>query len=509
MVETSRRAGSTDDAQRSSVLRRRRGGYWYGVTEPKIRFENKLGLWEFVCLAVFLGLTAWQLFFFPSTGLSDNNDFAKVLGPAHICKEPVENLNTWFVSDYAAGPQCARASGFTSSEILFVDVARFLSRPFTGRYHFDIRSSAAVHLLVLTAAMALFLTVTRRQRPLVRFLLPPLAIFMFSDVAYVAYLNSAYMDNASWVLFLLLTAIVVVSCTWRGSLWMAGAYAMAGLLLVFSKAQHAILGIAFAGLAGYFAWRNRDGHERAAWSIGGIALLAATAVMPALTPTEYQNISLYNVIFHRLASEDRPVLGELGLDASYEQWIGVSPFAANSPLPNPDWSRAFVSKVSFGDVALLYLEHPGIALREIDRELHDSVHAMRPDYMANYRREDGFAPHTAATRFSWWSSLRMRVLTKYPYALVVVYLLPLAAVVMLRGRGAILPLALVLVAAGVGEFGICTLADAIDTHRHLFLFHVITDALLLAIVGGALAGSRQLDRRRATIVCPTTPAELT
>jgi hypothetical protein len=38
------------------------------------------------------------------------------------------------------------------------------------------------------------------------------------------------------------------------------------------------------------------------------------------------------------------------------------------------------------------------------------------------------------------------------------------------------------------EFGICTLADAVDTHRHLFLFHVITDCLLLLCAGWLLAG---------------------
>src|ERR1700733_12417494 len=124
--------------------------------------------WEWVCLIAFLVLTGWQLFVYPVTGLSDNNDFPKVLGPAHVCKAPFENVNTYFITGYAAGPKCLWPSGFTSSEILFVDLARYLSRPFTGRYYFDIRSSAAVHLAVLLAAMALFLRITRRGRPLIR-----------------------------------------------------------------------------------------------------------------------------------------------------------------------------------------------------------------------------------------------------------------------------------------------------------------------------------------------------
>ncbi len=445
--------------------------------------------WESLCLAVFLSLTGWQLFVPPVTGLSDNNDFAKVLGPAHICKAPFETLNTWFITGYSAGPQCAWPSGFTSSEVLFIDLARYLSRPFTGRYFFDIRASAAVHLGVLALAMALFLAMTRRQRPLVRFLLPPLGILMFTDVAYVAYLNSAYMDNASWVLFLLLAALATAGCLqsdprWPDPRWLAPAYAITGVLLVFSKAQHAVLGIPFAGLAAYFAFRDRDAVQRTAWSIGAAALLMAAIVMPVLTPPQYRNISLYNLVFDRLAPADPTVLAQLGLDSTYQKWIGSQAFAPDSPLNDPDWTRALVQRVSWGDVALLYLRHPGMAVREIDRELHDSVHSMRPDYMANYRQVDGYPPHAVATRFSFWSNQRMRILTAYPYALLVLYPLPLLGAIW---RRRLEPLAFTLVAAGISEFGLCTLADAIDTHRHLFLFHVITDALILLLAAGALS----------------------
>ena len=72
-----------------------------------------------------------------------------------------------------------RADSFRARSCSWM-LARYLSRPFTGRYHFDMRASAAVHLSVLAVAMALFLRITRRQHPLVRYLLPPLAILMFT-----------------------------------------------------------------------------------------------------------------------------------------------------------------------------------------------------------------------------------------------------------------------------------------------------------------------------------------
>jgi hypothetical protein len=294
------------------------------------------------------------------------------------------------------------------------------------------------------------------------------------------------MDNASWVLFLFLASIAAYAGRWPASRWVAPVYAIVGMLLVFSKAPHAVLGIPFAGLALYYAWTNRHAIERKTWFATAAALLISTAWMPLLTPPDYRNISLYNLIFYRLAANDRTVLDKLGLDTGYQKWIGTNAFNPSSPLLDPDWSRTFVAQVSFSDVALLYLRHPALALREINRELHDSVHVLRPSYMANYRQADGFPPHTVATRFSLWSNLRSRMLAEYPYHLLMLYSLPLLAAAVRRIRPGLLPLALTLMTAGVCEFVICTLADAVDTHRHLFLFQVITETLILLALGSVL-----------------------
>lgn len=452
-----------------------------------------------MCLAVFLGLTSWQLFVPPITGLSDNNDFAKVLGPAHICHSPSEYLNKYFVSGYDAGPKCSWPSGFTSTEILLIDLARWLSRPFSGRYHFDLRASAAIHLFILLIAMALLLRISARQPPRIRYLLPPLAILIFTDVAYVAYLNSAYMDNASWVLLLLLVTIAAQVTVDPASRWVAPAYALTGVLLIFSKAQHAVLGIPFTGLALYFALNWATARNAKSWLVTAAALLISTAIMPQLTPAGYSSISLYNLIFFRLAPADPTLLDQLGLDSDYAKFIGTQAFHTGSPLTDPDWSRAFVSRTSFRDVALLYLRHPAIALREIDYDLRTATYSIRPAYMANYRQDDGIPARTAATWFSLWSNLRSWLCLHYPHHLLVLYALPVLTAGVFRIRRGLPPLIVTLFVAGVCEFLVCSLADAVDTNRHLFLFQVITETLFLltaAMWGGRLRRLRLPGRQR-------------
>jgi hypothetical protein len=49
-------------------------------------------------------------------------------------------------------------------------------------------------------------------------------------------------------------------------------------------------------------------------------------------------------------------------------------------------------------------------------------------------------------------------------------------------RWPLLPVALLLSVAGVMEFAMSSLTDAMDTSRHLFVFHVITELLILLLV---------------------------
>jgi hypothetical protein len=427
--------------------------------------------WEWACLFVFVGLVVWQILFPPVVGLSDNNDFAKVLGPAGVCHSPFETLNAWFVTGYDSGPKCHWSSGLVSTEIPLTRLGRWIGRPFTGRYHFDIRFSAAVHLAVLALAFGLFLNVTRRSRPLVRYLLPPFAILVFTDVAYVAYLNSAFMDNASFVLLLLLITIAAQPDT----RWKPFAYAIAGILLVFSKAQHSLLGLPFAGLALYFAARS---GSRKPWAFAAVSLVAASLVMPHLTPPEYRQISLFNLVFYKLAVEDPKVLDLLGLDSTYQPNIGHTAFDSPSPLANPDWTRSFLDRVSFARIAQLYLQHPSIAVKTLRFDLLDAAHSIRPDYLANYRREDGYPAHSQATHFGFWSNFRSTLLYFHPYSLLALFALPL-----LSRR----PLAVTLALAGLLEFAVCSLTDGLDTHRHLFLFQVLTEAVILLTTALALS----------------------
>jgi hypothetical protein len=123
--------------------------------------------------------------------------------------------------------------------------------------------------------------------------------------------------------------------------------------------------------------------------------------------------------------------------------------------------------------------------------------------MPNFREEDGIPAGTLATRFSLWSSLRSGLLRIVPYHVFLFYLAPWIAVLSawrykIAGmKWPVMPVALALSAAGMLEFAMASLTDALDIARHLFMFHVITELLILLTVAGLLSLWRQRADRPA------------
>jgi hypothetical protein len=119
---------------------------------------------------------------------------------------------------------------------------------------------------------------------------------------------------------------------------------------------------------------------------------------------------------------------------------------------------------------------------------------MLVSFYGNYRREDGFPPATVARHFHTWSSLRSWLLERFPYYVVILYIaLPIAF-----WRKKLFPVALFLMLAGLAEFLFASLGDAIDTPRHLILFQLITDVIIVFLAGGSLAAIQSWsDKRKA------------
>jgi hypothetical protein len=451
--------------------------------------------WEVLCLAVLVCLVGYQIFLPPVTGLANNFDFSKVLGIFSLCGVDHEAKNNQFlITDYVVEPRCAVDQGLTSIETPFVAAALRLSERYIAPGKMDLRVLGAIHLAILALGFALMLGLTRHGPPVLRFGIPALFILIFSDVAYTGYLNSVYMDAPAMVLLVAATAIAAIACYTHHSRIISGGYLILGVALVFSKSQHALLGLAFAGVAVAFACRPAERMVRVEWTLVAMLLTGSSFWMLMLTPGSFKINPLFDVIFSRLMPHsDAPwdVIKEVGLSEDDLKYLGSHSYLPTSPVNDPKYVESFLQRTSFTKVAVFYLHHPDVAFSELHRDLVNAAPVLRPKDMPNYREQDGFPPGTMATRFSLWSNVRSWVLRVFPYSDVLLFVAPwiLLATPWRSRFQPLLPLLLALSAAGIIEFCFSALLDALDNSRHLFIFQVLTELMIL-LYAAALARSR-------------------
>jgi hypothetical protein len=156
-------------------------------------------------------------------------------------------------------------------------------------------------------------------------------------------------------------------------------------------------------------------------------------------------------------------------------------------LENPEWRAEFVSRTNYGRIAEFYLRHPWRASAIVYRALERRAD-RRHTGLGNYQRAHGLPAGTQTTSFGWWSAFRSALFRVAPWHVVAWYAALLGLGVWLGIRPSTIPVRLsifivLLVLMGLVELAVSSLADAGETERHLFLFHVVTDfTIVLAMI---------------------------
>jgi hypothetical protein len=214
----------------------------------------------------------------------------------------------------------------------------------------------------------------------------------------------------------------------------------------------------------------------------------ATTLIIALTPQDYRAEPFYSLIFYRILpglENPREALNQLGLRKSDVSYSGTHSYSQGAAVVDPGWRQEFIARITYRRLASYYLGNPSVLLDLLERGLLDDASGIRPGNIGNYQRKDGFPPFALARRFDWWSNLRSRLLRVFPAHVALFYAaMSLGSLLCLwRGtwaaRWPLYPLALLLAASGVVEFLMSVLLDGTETARHLFLFHVITELLVI------------------------------
>lgn len=445
-------------------------------------------------LAVAAAILAAQLFVPPVVGLADNRDYERVMGYAgfqHTTDVPAERYFSFLRTRYAIVPPGWFRGGYHSSETLLAFLARYVHLALSRGPVFDLRVLGGIHAALFLLALAGLIRACRDLAPPAQALVAALLVFVFTDVGYVAPLNSFYSQAAS-LLFLLLTAAIAAEAVRRGRLsgpWLLAYFACA-LLFVGSKPQErlaapllALFGMRLAGVRFGGAWRRA-----AAWL--GVGLCAFSVWYGRHTPYTLREATLYQVVFDDvLAHSAAPAAdaAELRLDPEWVRHTGSNPYAPDSPLLDSSFRTRFLHQVGYRQVLRFYLRHPGRLAERVERA-SAQMWSLRPTF-GNFEKTAEHPEPTLATRFSLWSRARGSF-GAHPLVWISVLLGGnlAAAIATYRRSSAAGRLfregVIVMALMSCLALAVCTLAQApTDLSRALYAYHALCDLLLIADVG--------------------------
>ena len=192
-------------------------------------------------VAAAAAIVGYQIFLPPVVGLANNGDFGKIIGPFSLTG-PAADENGWADTRWELNPAKKYLSGFYSSEHLFMAAAVGVNCVLSKDSSFDLRAIGLVHAAIFLWAFYLLWTLLVDSRAAVRIGTLGAALFCFSDVMYVSYLNSFYMDVAAWLFLLLAALFYLRSMRWGGAANALG-FAVCSVIVTTSKSQHAVLAL--------------------------------------------------------------------------------------------------------------------------------------------------------------------------------------------------------------------------------------------------------------------------
>ncbi len=215
------------------------------------------------------------------------------------------------------------------------------------------------------------------------------------------------------------------------------------------------------------------------------------------TTPAYQATAYYNLAFFRLDPRDAAALDLLRIRPEDRHLPGAHAFQPASPVQDARWLVAFFPEGGYLNVLRYFAQNPGRAWCVMAEELRSEARQIRAENFGNFERSDGFRYCTLAEKFSWASDAKGLLLDWAP--LLCFLVCASAWLVKCHWEGARCLTAGLTVIGGV-EFSLATLADALETHRHLLFFHAAYDGLLLQaicemrmkrdLVGGSISWSQ-------------------
>lgn len=428
-------------------------------------------------------------------GVADNGDFLRIMGSIglnYYADEPYEDR--FFGYSHALFAYDTFFRGFyPSSQLILVVIARFIGRILNGDA-FDIRVLGALYAALLIAAGYILVKYNKSKSLIIGCLLAILLLFVFFDIAYLAYFNSLFGEPVSHLSLLLTMALgLMLIRQEKPSRKTLVLFFASILFLVCAKTQNAPIGIGFALLGLRYAGLREDKlWRRLATALSALTVLASVG-MYAAAPKDFKDINIYQTVFFGILNESPDVEGdleELGLPARLAVLAGTNYFQSDTAIKqnDPSLKADFYDRISHLDVLWFYLKHPGRLIDKMEYAAENGM-SIRPYYLGNFEKTEGKPSGALSYAYSGWSEFKRHHVPNELWFIVLVFALYFLAAIWEwvrrpdRKSRVAAELFGLLGLTGIFSFLIPIVGDGqADMGKHLFLFNVVFDMMLVTAV---------------------------
>lgn len=371
---------------------------------------------EIMVFIFIIMIGSYILFLKPIIGVADNGDFYRIMSQNGLYNLPSNYEDTmfgYFNKEYGIYKYANETtSPIFSTQSIFIKLAVLISKIFNNNNTFDIRFLAVIFLILHAIAGYLLVKVFTKDIKLqkLKYLIAGLYIFIFGDIAYIAYFNSFYGEAVIITCFLLSIGILLYMIKFNKiNLLNLIILSTVCLLFIGVKQQLAPIGLLIAILIIRIGTITRKKYMK----IASILIAFSFIVLSFLLYNSINDNDYVNK-FHAMTrgilmnSEDpEKALKELGIDGSYSLLKGET-FYEKVPSINPEDERLkedFYGNYSTLSIVTYYLKHPNEFISALKVGINNA-YTIRPKAMGNYEKSEGREYGAKSYFFSGWSILK-------------------------------------------------------------------------------------------------------
>jgi hypothetical protein len=452
---------------------------------------------ELVSIVTGCLLLLYLLFLRPLIGVADNGDFLRIMHSSGLnYLNPAADYKDQFFGFFHSkfSIQGTISVGYASSELLLVWAAVVINKIFFSLQVFDIRFLSIIYSILLIIAMSLFVKLHKKKNLYYNILIILGFFIVFFDIGYIAYFNSFFGEAVTYTSMLMtLIFAMFISKSESPKLYMLIVFFICALFFAWAKFQNAPIGL----LLGIFGIRLIGLRSDRRWKVFTIVftsiLMLSSIIMLAAPNKEFKEINEYQTVFYGILKDSPDPGGDLeklGINKELAVLANTNFFTPDTPIKqdSPQLKEEFYKHISHTKVAEYYLLHPARFVQKLQVAVRDAF-IFRPFYLGNYEKSDGYAAGKTSSTFGVYGAFKQ---DSFPRSLLFWFIVTLGYCFMLfkhhrLAKGArskvYVEVLFLNILLGIIGLVIPIIGDGeADLTKHLFLFNVSIDVMVISIV---------------------------